>query len=176
MEWRNAIGLNGLTVVGDFLDKTKGLDITEARQEAASELLDANRYIYVEIRETRVNGEPKVSKTNNVVLCACAVLEAIQVKCRGRYRGPLVVQTVAQCWLDFEGFANVPGYVNRHDFPLAALILSATAVGSTGIVHAVLDILTTFRYITRSGSGPMDILRRRATMPQSQPGAAVSSK
>ena len=56
-----------------------------------------------------------------------------------------MVWTVAQCWLDFKGFVNVPGYVNHHDSPLAALILSATVVGI--IIHAMLNVLITFRYI-----------------------------
>ncbi|KAH8997212.1 hypothetical protein EDB86DRAFT_3076798 [Lactarius hatsudake] len=41
-EWRNAIGATGLSVVGDFMDST-GLDTTEARREAADQLLADER-------------------------------------------------------------------------------------------------------------------------------------
>ena len=54
----------------------------------------------------------------------------MQVKRAGRYRGPLVIFTVAQCWVDFEGSVEVPGYIDDDDFPLAALALSATSVSS----------------------------------------------
>src|ERR1700761_672611 len=54
----------------------------------------------------------------------------MQVKRAGRYRGPLVIFTVAQCWVDFEGSVEVPGYISDDDFPLAALALSATSVSS----------------------------------------------
>lgn len=175
-EWRNSIGSNGLAVVGDFLDNADGLDTTEARQNAATELLDNNRYIYLKTRDICQwdNDEITVSKTSDIVPCTHAVLETIQVKRHGRYRGPLVVQTAAQCWLDFEGLIDVPGYVDRRDSPLAALVLSATAVGI--VIHAVFDVLTAFRYIALSGSGPMDILQRRAMMLRSRPGAAASSR
>lgn len=113
------------------MDNTKGLDTTDSRQKAASELLDHNRYIYLKTRDVcQWDGdEITVSKTSDIVPCTQAVLETIQVKRQGRYRGPLVVMTAAQCWLDFEGSVDVPGYVDRRDSPLAALVLSATAVG-----------------------------------------------
>ncbi|KAH9011303.1 hypothetical protein EDB85DRAFT_2160104 [Lactarius pseudohatsudake] len=50
------------------------------------------------------------------------------VKRAGRYRGPLVTHTLAQCWIDFEGSVEVPGYVDDDDFPYAALVLCATSV------------------------------------------------
>ena len=54
----------------------------------------------------------------------------MQVKRAGRHRGPLIVYTVAQCWVDFEGSIEVPGFISFDDFPLAALALSATSVSS----------------------------------------------
>ena len=54
----------------------------------------------------------------------------MQVKHAGRYRGPLVIFTVAQCWVNFKGSVKVPGYISDDDFPLAVLALSATLVSS----------------------------------------------
>ncbi|KAH9021374.1 hypothetical protein EDB84DRAFT_1565350 [Lactarius hengduanensis] len=107
-EWRNAVGSTGLSVVGDFMDST-GLDTTEARREAAEQLLSNERYIYL--------------KTKDVVEDGMAT-----VKRAGRYRGPLVTHTLAQCWIDFEGSVEVPGYVDDDNFPYAALVLCATSV------------------------------------------------
>ncbi|KAH9010527.1 hypothetical protein EDB84DRAFT_1583677 [Lactarius hengduanensis] len=107
-EWRNAVGSTGLSVVGDFMDST-GLDTTEARREAAEQLLSNERYVYL--------------KTKDVVEDGMAT-----VKRAGRYRGPLVTHTLAQCWIDFEGSVEVPGYVDDDDFPYAALVLCATSV------------------------------------------------
>ncbi|KAH9058020.1 hypothetical protein EDB83DRAFT_2315983 [Lactarius deliciosus] len=42
--------------------------------------------------------------------------------------GPLVVLTLVQCWINFEGSVKVPSYVDNDDFPYAALILSVTSV------------------------------------------------
>ncbi|KAH9030721.1 hypothetical protein EDB84DRAFT_1439057 [Lactarius hengduanensis] len=105
---QNAVGSTGLSVVGDFMDST-GLDTTEARREAAEQLLSNERYIYL--------------KTKDVVEDGMAT-----VKRAGRYRGPLVTHTLAQCWIDFEGSVEVPGYVDDDDFPYAALVLCATSV------------------------------------------------
>ena len=58
-------------------------------------------------------------------VCPCA--KGMQVKRAGCYRGLLIVYTVAQCWVDFEGSIEVPGFVYFNDFPLA---LSATSVSS----------------------------------------------
>ncbi|KAH9042281.1 hypothetical protein EDB85DRAFT_1840247, partial [Lactarius pseudohatsudake] len=87
-EWRNAVGSTGLSVVGDFMDST-GLDTTEARREAAEQLLSNEWYVYLKTKD---------------------------VKRAGRYRGPLVTHTLAQCWIDFEGSVEVPGYVDDDDF------------------------------------------------------------
>jgi len=79
-----------------------------------------------------------------------------------------VVQTLAQCWVDFEGAVDVPGSVNGGDFPYATVILSATSVGLSESICMILTILTPmYRFIVLSGSGLMDISPRRATMPQS---------
>ncbi len=64
----------------------------------------------------------------NLLTYACMLTERIQVKRASRYRGPLVVHTMAQCWVNFEGSVEVPGYIDHSDFPLAALALSATSV------------------------------------------------
>jgi hypothetical protein len=101
-----------------------GLDTTEARQEAASQLLDNDRYVYLKTKDVVENGAPVVRK----IFYICLSVERTQVKHAGRYRGPLVVYTMAQCWVDFEGSVDVPGYVDHNDFPLAALALSATSV------------------------------------------------
>ncbi|KAH9009962.1 hypothetical protein EDB84DRAFT_1446027 [Lactarius hengduanensis] len=50
------------------------------------------------------------------------------VKRAGRYRGLLVTHTLAQCWIDFKGSVEVPGYIDNDDFPYAALVLCATSV------------------------------------------------
>jgi len=55
-------------------------------------------------------------------------LKVIQVKRVGCYWGPLVVWTIAQCWVDFEGAVEVPSVVEYDNFPYAALALSATLV------------------------------------------------
>ena len=39
-----------------------------------------------------------------------------------------MVQTMAQCLIDFEGAIDVPGFLDSSDFPYAALVLSATSV------------------------------------------------
>jgi hypothetical protein len=122
-EWRNSVGSTGLSVVGDFME-TMGLDTTEARQEAASQLLDNDRYVYLKTKDVVENGVLVVRK----IFYICLSAERAQVKRAGRYRGPLVVYTMAQCWVDFEGSVDVPGYVDHDDFPLAALALSATSV------------------------------------------------
>ncbi|KAH9039154.1 hypothetical protein EDB85DRAFT_1887622 [Lactarius pseudohatsudake] len=90
------------------MDST-GLDTTEAHREATEQLLSNERYVYL--------------KTKDVVEDGMAT-----VKRAGRYRGPLVTHTLAQCWIDFEGSVEVPGYVNDDDFPYAALVLCATSV------------------------------------------------
>ncbi|KAH9023365.1 hypothetical protein EDB84DRAFT_1440984 [Lactarius hengduanensis] len=107
-EWRNAIGATGLSVVGDFMDST-GLNTTEAHQEAADQLLADERYIYLKTKDVVEDGVPAVKRA-------------------GRYRGPLIVLTLAQCWIDFEGSVEVSGYIDDDNFPYAALVLSTTSV------------------------------------------------
>ena len=74
-----------------------------------------------------------------------------------------MVQTLAQCFIDFEGAIDVPGFVSGEDFPHAALILSATAVSLS--MCTILNILMMYRFIVLFGSGLMDISPRRAMMP-----------
>jgi hypothetical protein len=106
---------------------TKHLTTTGECQKAANELLDNFRYVYaktIDIEEDRrvaVRDRHAYPHTQ---------LNTLQVKRSGRYRGPLVVQTLAQCWIDFEGAIDVMGFVPCGGFPLAALVLSATAVSS----------------------------------------------
>lgn len=88
----------------------------------------------------------------------------MQVARIGRYRNGLVIQTLAQCWIDFEGIIDVPGYVEGGDFPYAAVVLSATSVRLC--VYTILALLKLYRFIVRSGSGQTDTSPRRATMPQ----------
>jgi hypothetical protein len=76
-----------------------------------------------------------------------------------------VIQTLAQCCIDFEGAVDVPGFVNVNDFPYAAVVLSATSVGLS--TRIVLTILIIYRFIMLSGSGLTDISPRRAMMPRS---------
>jgi len=47
----------------------------------------------------------------------------------GHYQNGLVVQMLAQCWINFKGVINVPGFVDGGDFPYAAVVLSTTSVG-----------------------------------------------
>ncbi|KAH9014676.1 hypothetical protein EDB84DRAFT_1277593 [Lactarius hengduanensis] len=141
-EWRNAIGATGLSVVGDFMDST-GLNTTEARREAADQLLADERYVYLKTKDVVEDG----------------------VKRAGRYRGPLVVLTLAQCWIDFEGSVEVPGYIDDDDFPYAALVLSATSVSLVRCT-IMINLLMKRRYIVLFGSGPTDTSARRVTTPR----------
>ncbi len=68
-EWQNSIGSTGLSVVGDFMD-TLGLDTTEARQEAANQLLDNDRYVYLKTKDVVENGEQVVRKLSYIRLYA----------------------------------------------------------------------------------------------------------
>jgi len=108
MDWRGSIGSYGFAVVSDFMDSSH-LDTTEARKDAAENLLEDNRYVYLKTRDAIEDGEPVIKKS-------------------GRYQGPLVVQTMAQCWIDFEGAIEILSFVEYNDFPYAALVLSATSV------------------------------------------------
>jgi hypothetical protein len=76
-----------------------------------------------------------------------------------------VIQTLAQCCIDFEGAVDVPGFVDVNNFPYAAVILSTTSVGLSTCM--VLTILIIYRFIVLSGSGLIDISPRRAMMLQS---------
>lgn len=125
IEWRSSVGSNGLAVVGDFVDSLH-LDTTEKRQEAAEFLINHDQYIYLRILEGGEGGEEMVFKA--MISRITYPLRVIQVKRAGRYRGPLVVQTMAQCWVDFDGAVEVPGFVEYDHFPYAALVLSATSV------------------------------------------------
>lgn len=157
IEWRSSIGSTGLTVVGDFLTSSH-LETCEEQQDAAEYLLDHNRYMYLKTRDPTEDGGLVRKATIHL---PAYPLKAIQVKRSGRYRGPLVIQTVAQCWIDFEGAVEVPGFVDCDQFPYTALVLSATSVGFS--LHMELNILMIYRCIVRSGYGPKDILPRRAT-------------
>jgi hypothetical protein len=66
-EWCNSVGSNGLTIVGDFMDTT-GLDTTEACQEAAEQLLEENRYVYVKTRDVIEDQEVVVCK-QTITVC-----------------------------------------------------------------------------------------------------------
>ena len=48
----------------------------------------------------------------------------MHVKHAGHYHGPLVIFTVVQCWVDFEGSVKAPGYISNNDFPLAVLAVT----------------------------------------------------
>ena len=99
------------------------MDTTEKRKNGAEYLLGRKRYVYLKTRDD----ENDVVRKATISIPAYP-LKVIQVKRSGRYRGPLVVQTMAQCLIDFEGAIEVPGFVDSSDFPCAALVLSATSV------------------------------------------------
>jgi len=160
-DWRSSIGSNGLAVVGDFMDSLQR-DTTEARKEAAEQLLEERRYVYLKTRDATEGGKPVVRKAT--ISVPAYPLKVIQVKKGGRYRGPLVVQTMAQCWFDFEGAIEISGFVEYDDFPCAALVLSATSVRFPLRISIILNIFTIRRCIVLSGCGPMDISPRRATI------------
>ena len=124
-DWRSTIGSNGLAVVGDFMDSLKE-DTTEDRKKAAEDLLDYTCFVYRETREVIEDGELVVRKAT--ISVPAYPLKVIQIKRGGRYRGALVVQTMAQCLIDFEGAIDVPGFVENDDFPYAAVVLSVTSV------------------------------------------------
>ena len=158
IEWRSSVGSNGLAVVGDFMDSLH-LGTTKQRQEAAEYLIDHDRYIYLRTMDV-TEGEEQVVCKAAISITACP-LKVIQVKRAGRYRGPLVVQSMAQCWVDFDGAVEVPGFVEYNHFPYAALVLSATSVCFP--FCTTLNIFMIYRCIVLSGCGPEDISPRRAT-------------
>lgn len=172
IEWRNSVGSNGLTVVGDFMSSSEDLKTYEERRKAAEDLLDDRHYMYLRTAEVIEGGVPVVRKAT--IPRPTYSLTVIQVKRSGRYRGPLVVQTVAQFWIDFEGAIKVPGFVEFDEFPYAALVLSATSVGFSFCME--LNILMIYRCIVLSGSGPRDMSPRRATRTPGRPRVVASPK
>jgi hypothetical protein len=74
-------------------------DTTENCWKTASELLDNERYVYFKTKDVEVNDATVVHVICYIYPCA----KRIQVKRQGRYRGPLIIFTVAQCSIDFEG-------------------------------------------------------------------------
>jgi hypothetical protein len=48
----------------------------------------------------------------------------------GRYRGPLIIYTIAQHLIDTENTIHVPGLIEESNFPKAALALSVVAAQS----------------------------------------------
>jgi len=162
-EWRNSIGSNGLAVVGDFMDSSPRLVTTEKRQEAADFLLEEKRYVYRKTRDAVENGETVVCEAT--ISIPAYALKVIQVKQGGRYQGPLVIQTVAQSWIDFQGAVDVLGFIDRDDFPTTALVLSATSVRFP--LFMAPNIFTVYRCIVLSGCGPMDTSPRKATIMRS---------
>ena len=127
IEWRNLVSSNGLTVVGDFISSLEDLKTCKGWQKATEDLLDDHRYMYLRTAEVIEDGVPVVHKV--MIPRPTCPLTVIQVKQSGHYRGPLVVQTVAQFWINFEGAIKVPGFVKFNKFPYTALVLSATSVG-----------------------------------------------
>ena len=151
--------MNGLTVVGDFMD-AKNLATTEERKKAAEHLLEEYRFIYLRMEDVLEGGKVVVCEAM-ISLPACPLKVIQKIKKSGRYRGALVVQTMAQCWIDFEGAVEVPGFVESDQFPYAALVLSATAVCFPFCM--ILDILIAYRFTAPSGCGPRVTSPRRAT-------------
>ena len=168
-EWRSAVGSTGLSVVGDFLD-SMDFDTTEARRNAANDLLEHDRYVYLKTKDVEENGKPVVC----VICYICSYAKGIQVKRAGRYRGPLIVFTMAQCWVDFEGSIEVSGFVSFDEFLLAALALSATSVSYPCLYQD--RLFTKHRYIVLSGSGPTDTSLRRVMMLRRGRSAVVFSR
>ena len=158
VEWRSAISSNGLTVVGAFMD-SKHLETTEERKKAAEYLLKGYRFIYFRTMDVMEGGKVVVREAMvSIPVCPLKVIQ--QIKKAGRYWGPLVVQTMAQCWIDFEGTVEIPGFVDSDHFPYAALILSATVVCFPFCM--MLDIFIVYRFTVPSGCGPRDTSPRRA--------------
>lgn len=149
-EWRSSIGSNGLAVVGDFME-SMDLQTTDARKEEAEKLLKDRRYMYLKTKDAE-DGETMVRKA--MVPLLVYLTKTIQLKRSGRYRGPLVIQTIAQCWIDFDGAIDVPGFIDYDHFPYMALVLSATSVRIP--LCMVLNIFTLYRCIVLSGCGLKD--------------------
>ena len=160
-EWRNVISSNGLAVVGNFMDLFC-LETTEEQQEIVDYLLHEHRYNYLKTRDMVENGEPVVHKAT--ISIPAYALKVIQVKRGSRYQGRLVIQTMAQCWVDFKGAVDVLGFVDHGYFPYAALILSATLVCFP--LCMTLSIFMMYRCIMLSGCGPMGTSPRRAMIMQ----------
>ena len=172
IKWQNSVSSNELTVVSNFMSSLEDLKTCEGRQKAAEDLLDDHHYMYLRTAEVIEDGVPVVCKV--MIPRPTCPLTVIQVKRSGRYHGPLVVQTVAQFWIDFKGTIEVPGFVKFDEFPYATLVLSTTSVGFS--LDIKLNILMIYRCIALSGSGPRDMSPRRATRMPGQPRAVASPK
>jgi len=101
-------------------------DTTKDQKKAAEDLLNYTCFVYCEMREVIEDGELVVCKAT--ISVPMYPLKVIQIKQGGHYWGALVVQTMAQCLIDFEGTINVPGFIENDDFPYAAVVLSVTLV------------------------------------------------
>ena len=137
-------------MVGDFMRSLEDVKTCEGWQKAAEDLLDDCRYMYLRTVEVIEDGVPVVCKA--MIPRPTYPLTVIQVKQSGCYHGPLVVQTMAQFWINFEGAIEVPGFVKFDKLPYAILVLSATLVGF--LLHMELNILIIYRCIVLSSSGP----------------------
>jgi len=126
IKWRSLVSSNGLTVVSDFMSSSEDLKTYGERWKAAEDLLDDCCYMYLRTGEVIEDGVTVVCKAT--IPRPTYPLTVIQVKRSGRYHGPLVVQTVAQFWIDFDGAIEVPAFVKFDEFPYAVLVLSATLV------------------------------------------------
>jgi hypothetical protein len=94
MEWQSSIGSNRLAIVGDFMELMH-LQMTEVWQEAAKELLEDHHYMYLKIKHVKGGGVITVCKA--MTFLPIYPLKIIQLRRSGCYRGPLVIQTIAQC-------------------------------------------------------------------------------
>jgi len=138
---------------------SKHLETTEEQKKAAEYLLKGYHFIYFRTMDVMEGGKVVVCEAMvSIPVCLLKVIQ--QIKKAGCYQGPLVVQTMAQCWIDFEGAVKIPGFVNSDHFPYAALILSATMVCFPFCM--MLDIFIVYRFTTPSGCGPRDTSPRRA--------------
>ena len=149
IKWQSSVGSNGLTVVGNFISSSEDLKTYEEWQKAAEDLLDDCHYMYLRTGEVIEDRVPVVCKA--MIPRPTYPLTVIQVKQSGCYCGPLVVQTVAQFWIDFNGAFEVPAFVKFDKFPYTMLVLSATLVGFS--LHIELNILMIYRCIIVASPG-----------------------
>jgi Domain of unknown function (DUF6532) len=120
-EWRNALGNTALTLIQTFF-ANNGMATDEARREYAAYTLNGFKFLFSEVLETdgKVRHGPLFfSRWNDSQQC--------QLKRKGIFNGPLVIQTFA-AHFRMTSSAEVVPELGNFRIPFCALALAATAV------------------------------------------------